>query len=110
MKVGIVRCQQTEDICPGTKCLAYARDGKEAYQEMGNVDIVGFISCGGCPGKKAVARAVEMEKRGAEAVFLGSCMTRGLPWDYVCPHLDRIKESLKKKLKATTRVIDWTHS
>lgn len=109
MKVGIIRCQQTEDICPGTKCLASARDGKEAFQESGAAEVVGFISCGGCPGKKAVARAMEMEKRGAEAIFLASCATRGIPWEYPCPHLEQIKTSIRKKLNAKTNVLDWTH-
>jgi len=110
VKVGILRCQQTEDICPGTKCLGYAREGKEAFQEVGPSDVVGFISCGGCPGKKAVPRAMEMEERGAEVIFLASCATRGLPWDYVCPHWKNIKKSLEKNLKTTTKVVDWTHS
>jgi predicted metal-binding protein len=110
MKIGIIRCKQTEDICPGTKCLACAREGKEAFQDIGTAEVVGFISCGGCPGKKAVARALEMEKRGAEVIFLSSCATRGIPWEYPCPHLEQIREALQKKMKPTTRIIDWTHS
>jgi len=110
LKVGIIRCQQTEDICPGTACLACAREGKQAFGKTRAVEVVGFISCGGCPGKKAVARALDMERRGAKAIFLASCMTRGLPWDYVCPHLGRIKKSLRGNLKADTKVFDWTHS
>ena len=110
MKVRIIRCQQTEDICPGTKCLACAREGKEAFQETGAVEVLGFASCGGCPGKKAVARALDMENRGAEVIFLASCATRGIPWEYPCPHLGRIKEALKKKLKPATNIVDWTHS
>jgi len=109
VKVGIIRCQQTEDICPGTKCLASAREGKEAFQEDGAVEVVGFISCGRCPGKKAVARALDMEKRGAEAILMASCATRGIPWEFPCPHWDRIRTSLGKKLNAKTKVADWTH-
>jgi len=46
--------------------------GIEAFQESGAAEVVGFISCGGCPGKKAVARAMEMEKRGAEAIVMAA--------------------------------------
>ena len=27
-KVGIIRCQQTEDMCPGTKDFCYASEGE----------------------------------------------------------------------------------
>jgi predicted metal-binding protein len=110
MKVGIIRCQQTEDMCPGTKCLGGAREGKDAFQGSAGAEVVGFLSCGGCPGKKAVARAMEMEKRGAETIFLASCATRGIPWEYPCPHQEQIKTSLRKKLNAKTKIVDWTHA
>lgn len=109
MKIGIIRCQHTEDICPGTKCLDFARNGLEAFEESGPAKVVGFISCGGCPGKKAIARAIQLEKRGAEMIFFASCATRGIPWDYPCPHWENIQSILKKKLKENTRVVGWTH-
>jgi predicted metal-binding protein len=110
MRIGIIRCQQTEDLCPGTRCLVSAQTGVEAFQAHGPVEVVGFISCGGCPGKKAVARAKELEEHGAEMIFFGSCMVRGLPWDYPCPHWSRIKASLTIHLAPTTRLCDWTHA
>ena len=56
-KVGIIRCQQTEDLCPGNTDFKVASEGKLAFAETGPVEVIGFVSCGGCPGKKAVARA-----------------------------------------------------
>ncbi len=38
MKVGILRCQQTEDICPGTKRLSTAIQGAEAFEAIGPAD------------------------------------------------------------------------
>ena len=32
-KVGIIRCQQTEDLCGGTTCSKVAETGKIAFQE-----------------------------------------------------------------------------
>ena len=76
MKVGIIRCQQTEDMCPGTTDFTMAKQGKGAFADTGAVDIVGFVSCGGCPGKKAKTRATMMVDRGADAILLASCIAK----------------------------------
>ncbi len=52
MKVGIIRCQQTEDMCPGNTDFKVAKEGKMAFENTGPVEVIGFVSCGGCPGKK----------------------------------------------------------
>ena len=66
IKIGIIRCQQTEDMCPGTMDFIVASEGKMAFAETGPVKVVGFVSCGGCPGKRAVSRANLMVERGAD--------------------------------------------
>ena len=33
IKAGIIRCQQTEDLCPGTTDFAFAGQGKGDFQE-----------------------------------------------------------------------------
>ena len=78
-KVGIIRCQQTEDLCPGTTDFVTAAKGKGSFEAFGECQIVGFVSCGGCPGKRAVARAKMLVDRGAEAVALASCIGKGSP-------------------------------
>lgn len=78
-KVGIIRCQQTEDVCPGTTDFKVASQGKLAFEETGPVEIIGFVSCGGCPGKRAIARAKMMVERGAKAIVFASCISRGKP-------------------------------
>ena len=109
MKVGIIRCQQTEDMCPGNTDFKIAREGKMAFENTGPVEIVGFVSCGGCPGKRAVARAKLMVDRGADAIVLASCISKGNPIGYPCPHYENIKSALRKKLGAETTLIEWTH-
>ena len=52
MKVGIIRCMQTEDYCPGSTCFQMIREQKGAFAGQEDIEIVGFINCGGCPGKK----------------------------------------------------------
>ena len=33
-----------------------------------DIEIIGFINCGGCPAKKSVLRARELVKRGADTI------------------------------------------
>ena len=47
MKIGIIRCRQTEDYCPGTTDFVTAAKGKGAFESLGGCEVVGFISCGG---------------------------------------------------------------
>lgn len=109
MKVGIIRCQLTEDMCPGTTDFKVAREGTFAFKEIGPVDIVGYVSCGGCCGKKTVTRAKMMVDRGAEAIVFASCMKNGNPIGYPCPHFVAIKDAVIKKLGPDIKIIDWTH-
>ncbi len=108
-KVGIIRCQQTEDMCPGTTDFAFACDGKGVFIDIGPVEIVGFVSCGGCPGKRAIPRAKEMVRRGADTIVIASCISRGNPIGFPCPHFTEIRDSLKKQLPAEITLIEWTH-
>lgn len=108
-KVGIVRCQQTEDICPGSADFAVASKGKLAFSEIGPVEIIGFVSCGGCPGKRAVARVQMMIDRGAEVIAVASCIGRGNPIGYACPHFEIMRDALKKVTKENVEFLEWTH-
>ena len=86
MKIGLIRCMQTEEMCPATRCLDAMRRNKDAFAGVeGDLELVGVTTCGGCPGKKAGLRAAMMLRRGAEAIALASCITKGTPIDYACP-------------------------
>lgn len=108
-KVGIIRCQQTEDICPGTTDFKVAAQGKLAFEQLGPVDVVGFVSCGGCPGKKAVSRARIMVDRGAEVIAFASCISKGNPLEFPCPHFEQIKAAVAKKVGPEVELLDYTH-
>lgn len=110
MKVGLIRCMQTEDMCPGTTDFKVMKEKKLAFEGVeGEIEIIGFISCGGCPGKKAVTRAAEMVKRGADTIVLASCITKGNPIGFVCPHAGEMKSAIEKKLGESIKIIDYTH-
>jgi len=42
-KIRIIRCCQTEDMCPATTCIRAATEGKVAFEEIGECKIVGII-------------------------------------------------------------------
>ncbi|MHC1576531.1 MAG: CGGC domain-containing protein [Methanosarcinaceae archaeon] len=109
MKVGIIRCQQTEDMCPGNTDFKVARLGKKAFEETGPVEIMGFVSCGGCPGKRAPARAKLMVDRGAEAIVIASCISKGNPIGVPCPHFITMRDSIIRKIGDDIKIIEWTH-
>lgn len=107
-KVGIIRCQQTEDMCPGTTDFKVAALGELAFKDFGPVEIVGFVSCGGCPGKRAVPRAKEMVKRGAELIAFASCIFKGRPIGMPCPNAEAMLNAVKSNVPEV-QILDWTH-
>lgn len=109
MKVGIIRCQQTEDMCPGTTDFKVALSGKLAFEEIGESEVVGFVSCGGCPGKKAASRAKTLVERGAEVIAIASCISRGNPIGFPCPHAQAMKEAIIKTIGKEITILDYTH-
>ncbi len=110
MKVGLIRCLQTEDMCPASVCLAVMRNKRAAFKDIEeDIEMVAITTCGGCPGKKAVARAVEMVRRGADTIVLASCITKGTPIGFVCPHAEQMQRAIKEHVGEQIRLIDYTH-
>ncbi|MPN54708.1 hypothetical protein SDC9_202385 [bioreactor metagenome] len=73
------------------------------------IEIVGFINCGGCPAKKAVLRARELFQRGADTIVFASCIQKGNPIGYPCPFAKKMKEIIAKDLPESIKFIDYTH-
>ena len=109
MKLGIIRCMQTEDYCPGTADFKAARLHMGAFAQVEEeIEIVGFTSCGGCPGKKAVLRARELVKRGADAIAFASCIQKGTPIGYPCPFHQKMQELVEKEVGEDVRILEYT--
>ncbi|HIT90402.1 MAG TPA: CGGC domain-containing protein [Candidatus Merdenecus merdavium] len=110
MKVGLIRCHQTEDTCPGTTDFVAMQEKTGAFADVKEeIEIVGFLSCGGCPGKKAVFRAKEMVKRGADTIAFASCISKGSPIGFPCPFAKKMREAVKMSVGNEIRLIEYTH-
>ena len=110
MKVGLIRCKQTEDMCPATTSFKVIQDKKLAFEGITqDVTLVGVNTCGGCPGKKAVTRVAEMIKRGADTIVFSSCISKGTPIGFPCPHAEIIREAVLKKMGELIKIIEYTH-
>ncbi len=108
-KIGIIRCRQTEELCGGTSDFSFASKGKGAFEPLGPCEIVGFVSCGGCPGKCAPSRAKMLADHGAEAIAFASCITLGTPLGFPCPHKDMMLQAVRRKLGGKVTVLEYTH-
>ena len=108
-KTGIIRCQQTEDMCAGNTDFKVANEGRQAFEETGPVEIVGFVSCGGCPGKRVVPRVKMMIDRGAKSIAFASCISKGKPIGIVCPFFSEMRAAVVRKLGEDIQIIDYTH-
>ncbi|MEL7603452.1 MAG: CGGC domain-containing protein [Bacillota bacterium] len=110
MKIGIIRCAQTEDYCPGTTDFKMIKEKKGAFEGVEEeIEIVGFINCGGCPAKRAVLRARELVERGADTIVFASCIQKGNPIGYPCPFAKKMKDVIAENLPESIKYIDYTH-
>ena len=64
----------------------YERSGVfKKYPKNEPLEVVGFVSCGGCPGERLERAPAEMKKYGAEEILLASCFLAGYP---PCPYIE----------------------
>ena len=106
MKIGIIICERYKH-CAGGKCFRAIRDrvgSFDIYDEKTPLDVVGYTSCGGCPGGNMEYAPEEMIKNGAEAIHFATGFVVGYP---PCPYISYFKKFIENKYKI--RVIIGTH-
>jgi predicted metal-binding protein len=89
-KIGIIICARYKD-CGGGKCFRALRERVGAfsiYPGEEEVEVVGYSTCGGCPGGNVEYVPAEFKKNGATAVHLATGLVVGYP---PCPNLRRFK-------------------
>ena len=104
-KIGIIICDRYR-TCAGGKCLRSLKEraGGFARYEGEEVELVGYTTCGGCPGGNLEYAPEEMKNNGAEVVHLATGLVVGYP---PCPHLDYFLEFIP--LKFGMEVVMGTH-
>ncbi len=93
-KIGIIICARYKD-CGGGKCLRSMRERRgafSAYPADEPLEIVGYSTCGGCPGGNVEYVPAEMKKNGAEAIHLATGLVVGYP---PCPHIREFKQYIE---------------
>lgn len=111
MKVGLIRCMKTEDMCSSSMDLKAMKEKKGAFKGIEeDIELIGINTCGGCNGEKAAARAAKMIKHGADTIALATCITKMSPLGNPCPYAEQMKAAIENKLCGKYKLIDHTHS
>ncbi len=105
-KLGIIICDRYKS-CSGGKCFRSLREREGAfdiYPKDDEVELVGYTSCGGCPGGNIEYACEEMQTNGAEVVHLATGLVVGYP---PCPYISYFKNFLTEKFGI--KVVVGTH-
>ena len=95
LRIGIVICHRYH-TCAGGKCLRAIRkrEGAFAAYKDREVELVGYTTCGGCPGGNIEYAPEEMKKNGVEVLHLATGLVVGYP---PCPHIAYYRRFIKEK-------------
>jgi predicted metal-binding protein len=104
-RIGIIICHRYRR-CAGGKCLRAMRNKEGAFSAYtdGEIELVGYTTCDGCPGGNVEYAGDEMVKNGAEVIHLATGLVVGYP---PCPNIDTFKNYLENRYKV--KVIIGTH-
>lgn len=105
-KIGIIICDRYKS-CAGGKCfrsLANREGAFSIYDKDDNVEIVGYTSCGGCPGGNIEYAPEEMIKNEAEVIHFATGFVVAYP---PCPYISHFKKFIEEKYKVS--VVVGTH-
>ena len=105
-KIGIIICDRYRS-CAGGKCFRSLQNREGAfdiYAKDEDVELVGYTSCGGCPGGNIEYAPEEMKKNGAEVVHLATGFVVGYP---PCPYIKHFKDVIE--LKHGMKAVIGTH-
>lgn len=50
-----------------------------------------------------------MVKRGADTIAFASCITKGNPIGFACPHAEKMKAAIIEKVGKDIVILDYTH-
>ena len=104
-KIGIIICARYSS-CSGGKCLRSLQNFEGAFEiyKGQEVELAGYITCGGCPGGNIEYAPEEMKKNGVTHVHLATGFIVGYP---PCPYIDHFEKFITEKYGM--KVIIGTH-
>lgn len=104
--IAVVRCDIVSEVCSGVGCLNAFFERKAYFQNyVENARIIGFFTCGGCPGRRIPRLLKSLKKYNLQVVHLASCLL--FEGDYPkCPHKGAIIEMINKN---GLEVVEGTH-
>lgn len=112
MKIGIIICGRYQD-CGGGKCFRALRErlGSFArYPKDEPLEVVGYSTCGGCPGGNVEYLPAEFQKNGCQAVHLATGLVVGYP---PCPNIRNFKSFIEGHYRIPvvvgTHPIPWNY-
>lgn len=111
VKVGIMICNRYQ-TCAGGKCFRALqnREGAFAAYEGQEVEMVGYTTCGGCPGGNVEYSPGEMKKNGADVIHIATCFLVGYPpCDRIAYFRDYIQNRYEVKVVVGTHPIPQTY-
>ena len=105
IKIGIIICDRYKS-CAGGKCFRalHNREGAFSAYKDSEIELVGFTTCGGCPGGNIEYAPEEMQKNGANTIHLATGFVVGYP---PCPHLIYFRDFIPAKYGI--KVVIGTH-
>jgi len=105
VKIGIIICDRYK-TCAGGKCYRSIKEREGAFNLYRNkeVELVGYTTCGGCPGGNIEYAPEEIKKNGAEVIHFATGMVVGFP---PCPYIKHFKEFVETKYGL--KVVVGTH-
>ncbi len=104
-KIGIIICDRYRS-CAGGKCFRalHNREGAFSIYKDFDVELVGYTTCGGCPGGNVEHAPEEMKKNGVEVIHFATGLLVGYP---PCPYLAHFHDFIEKKYGL--KVVMGTH-
>ena len=106
IKIGIIICDRYR-MCAGGKCMKSLKNKEGAfsiYKNNEELELVGYTTCGGCPGGNIEYAPEEMIKNGVDVIHLATGMIVGYP---PCPYLTYFHDFINKKYDI--KVVYGTH-
>ena len=105
-RIAVVRCDIVSEVCPGVACFNAFNKRKIHFSEYGkDAEIIGFFTCGGCPGRRVFRLVDSLLKHNVDVIHLSSCMLIERSYSK-CPHLEDIKQMITRK---GVKVVEGTH-